>query len=670
MKIYYFLFILIVFISCKRSEENLYSNDKLDYHFNEVYNNDLSKEQKLQHIDSAQILVAKQNDEDSLKVKNLFKIANRYFQLLEYEKYKSVANRIFDIGKKNSDTAVIAKSEYYLGDYYFYTSKNDSAYYYYFEAEKKYKNLKNDFNKGNVFLHKALILLYERDFVGSEAQTIKAINIAKEINDTELLYECYANLGNSQLGLKNYNEALNYHLKGLDEIKNVTLENYVPILKAQSYNNIGHVYLSMSNYNKAKEYLAQGLAIPKLHELQPIFYSSLLDYYAYANYKLKNEAENDFLKALKIRDSINDTAGRIKSRIHLTEFYLDKKDTIDALLLNKQAYDLAKSAKYNKEVLIALDFYTKLDPKNGLKYAQEYIKLSDSLQEQERGIRNKLARIEFETDEILQEKEVLSGEKSIILLTSITILFIGTLLFIIFYLRSKQKQLVFANEQQLANERIYQLMLEQQTKLDEARKSEKKRIARELHDGIMNKLASTRLNLFVLNKKTDPETISKCLTHVTDIQNIEKEVRNIAHELSTEIFTQKNNFKSVLESLFQDQKTLFNANFNGFIDESIQWENLSTNQKMHLYRILQESLNNCNKYAEAQNISVSIALINNEIRTEIKDDGKGFNLKKSSGKGIGIQNMYDRTNEIGAELSINSKIGLGTTITLEIPYKS
>ena len=58
------------------------------------------------------------------------------------------------------------------------------------------------------------------------------------------------------------------------------------------------------------------------------------------------------------------------------------------------------------------------------------------------------------------------------------------------------------------------------------------------------------------------------------------------------------------------------------------------------------------------------------IRTEIKDDGKGFNLKKSSSKGIGIQNMYDRTNEIGAELSINSKIGLGTTITLEIPYKS
>ena len=174
----------------------MYNKDKLDYHFNEVYNNELTKEQKFQHLDSAQILVDSQNDKDSLKVKNLFKIANRYFQLLEYKKYKDVTERIYRLGKSKKDTAVIAKSEYYLGDYYFFTSMNDSAYYYYYEAEKKYKNLKNDFNKGSVFLHKANILLYERDFVGSEAQTIKALNVAKEINDVELLYDCYANLGN------------------------------------------------------------------------------------------------------------------------------------------------------------------------------------------------------------------------------------------------------------------------------------------------------------------------------------------------------------------------------------------------------------------------------------------------------------------------------------------
>ena len=90
-------------------------------------------------------------------------------------------------------------------------------------------------------------------------------------------------------------------------------------------------------------------------------------------------------------------------------------------------------------MLITLDFYTKLIPEEGLSYARDYIKLNDSLQKQERATRNKLARIEFETDEIISEKETLSNQRKIILIMSLLIISFGFLLYIILssYLHKK-----------------------------------------------------------------------------------------------------------------------------------------------------------------------------------------------------------------------------------------
>src|SRR5690606_32739848 len=290
------------------------------------------------------------------------------------------------------------------------------------------------------------------------------------------------------------------------------------------------------------------------------------------------------------------------------------------------------------------------------------IKLSDSLQTQERNTRNKLARIEFETDQIIIEKEAITNKLSNMVLISLIVFSIGSLLYVILYLRSRQKQLVFAHEQQQANEKIYQIMLEQQAKIDEARASEKKRIARELHDGVMNKLASTRLNLFVLNKRKDEATIEKCLPHINEIQNIEKEVRGIAHELTAETYT-NNNFKNVLTDFLNNQKELFDAQLVYEIDDSIPWETIDAKIKMNIYRILQEALYNANKYAEAETINVFFNLENNKLLVEISDNGKGFDSNKKK-KGIGIKNMIERAQDMKATFEIISKPRKGTKISL------
>ena len=319
-----------------------------------------------------------------------------------------------------------------------------------------------------------------------------------------------------------------------------------------------------------------------------------------------------------------------------------------------------------KEVLITLDFYTKLIPEEGLSYARDYIKLNDSLQKQERATRNKLARIEFETDEIISEKETLSNQRKIILIMSLLIISFGFLLYIILYQRSKHKELVFNQQQQESNEEIYRLMLNNQEDIDEVRSNVKRNIALELHDNILNRLASTRLNLFAISRRQDEETIKKALEHIDSIRVIEQEIRAFSHELHRESEINKSNFKNILEELLKNQKETYSAECNCdiFFDEAMN--NMSPEIKMNVYRIIQEAFNNINKYANATKIGLALDVDDGFLHLEINDNGTGFNVKKVK-NGIGLKNMKSRAEAMKGEIFIASEKGKGTNIKLKIP---
>lgn len=666
MKQIVILFSFFYLIGCKSDESKSVIQKKLDLYFEKSSDVNIDKEIRLKFIDSAKYLIQKEDNQDSLAIKNYFKVANRYFILLKYQEYKEVTNKILEISELNNDSVNSAKAEYYLGDYYLSMSKNDSAYYYYLEAEKKYETIKDRENLANTILHKAYVLQYEKDFIGSEIETIKVLNIAKELKDEILIYNCYVNLGSSLSGLGNYEKALEYHQKSLSQIREIKDENYKPLLQAQAVNNIGFVYLNLSKFKEASEIFAEGLKIKNLKEIQPVLYSSLLDNYAYSRFKInKNEGLKDFKAALDLGDEINDVYSRINIRIHLVEYYLSKKDTPIALQYNEEANRLAKESNYNKEVLQTLDFFTKLKPKEGLKYAKEYIKLSDSLQQQERLTRNKLARIEYETDEIIVEKEAISNQFRIILIGSLLVFSFGILFYIILYLRSKHKELLFSQEQQKANEEIYKLMLDKQDEIDEVKKKEKLRISQELHDSVMNKLAGTRLNLFVLTKRRDDETIQKCIEHINGIQNIEKEIRTIAHELHNEAFLTKGSYSSLLEQLLQNQKETYQTECECNIASDDAIESISALIKMNVYRIIQENLNNINKHAKATKISLSLYIKEGFLYLSIIDNGVGFKVSKSK-SGIGLKNMESRAESINGKLRISSEENKGTKVQLKV----
>ena len=669
------LFSLFIFcnkISLERKDDSN-NNITIDSLFSKSIYNKLSKEKKIVFSNKLSLLLQKREN-DSLTRFYYFRLAGRYFNLEEYEKYQKESRKVLLLSKKAQDTLSIAKSYQFLGDYYFYQFRNDSAFYYYSKSEKEYLKSKTRHSLVDIQLSKAKILYYVKDFAGCETSTIKVLKTAIAKKNYRLIYECYLTLGNTLDGLNNHEKAIEYYTKAYNLKDNLINDTQYSLIKVQPYNFIGSTFNKNKQYKKAIPYLQKALSFGDFKKTDKLLYADIITNLAYSEIMLGNKKAINLLnESLDIQNNLKNVPGIIFTKIKLAEYYLINNSIEKAAVLAKESRDLSHENNIFEDELKALNLLSRIEPQKSKFYNDRFIALSDSLQTVERATRNKFARIEFETEEIITEKNIVETKNEILAKRILWIT--GVSLFLIFgfgiayYLKrqhAKNKELQFEQAQQKANQDIYQLMLDQQTQLDEGRKLEKKRISQELHDGIMSKLTSVRLNLFVLNKKTDPETIAKCLAHVAEIQNIEKEIRAISRDLQKEFADSKDSFKLIIEDLFQNHQNTYGTEYDLSIDDKVLWDKMDSNIKMNIYRIFQESLHNISKYANATKIEANIFKNENSIKVIIADNGKGFNTSKTK-EGIGLKNMQSRVDSIGGTFEINSEINLGTSIVLEIP---
>lgn len=209
-------------------------------------------------------------------------------------------------------------------------------------------------------------------------------------------------------------------------------------------------------------------------------------------------------------------------------------------------------------------------------------------------------------------------------------------------------------------------MISQQEKVNAASAFEKNRMAQELHDGILSKMFGTRMNLDSLNDSKDEASITMRYNYIQELKSIEQEIREISHDLSSVKGKIINNFVNIVIDLLEEQQKSFTSDLVYSIEKTISWEKLDNTAKINLYRILQESLQNCNKYANAKSITVTFAQVDESIVLKIEDDGDGFDLTKKK-KGIGLKNMISRTEESKGKYEIISEQGKGTTTTVTFP---
>lgn len=202
---------------------------------------------------------------------------------------------------------------------------------------------------------------------------------------------------------------------------------------------------------------------------------------------------------------------------------------------------------------------------------------------------------------------------------------------------------------------------------------ERDRIAKELHDGLAQTLAYINVKAAAIKehiKNQDYKIVSSCLDELREaIKEAYAEIRRAIFDLKV-VDIPDSDLKTYIEKFVHEFGIHNNIKINTKLD-GINELNLPISSQVHLIRIIQESLNNIEKHADATKVWILFENHNGKNVLKIIDNGKGFNPEnytKFNGKlHFGIQTMKERALGMGGKLSVKSSAGVGTEIILEFP---
>lgn len=221
------------------------------------------------------------------------------------------------------------------------------------------------------------------------------------------------------------------------------------------------------------------------------------------------------------------------------------------------------------------------------------------------------------------------------------------------------------NEQQLTESR--QLLRELSAHSERGREEERKKIAREVHDELGQALTALRMDVALLRMTEGPHSEALLARMQSMKEAVDRTIGIVRHvtsalrpaaldvgltaalEWQAEEFTQRSGIECVLHA----------------IDEV----ELGDSQATALFRIVQESLTNVLKHAQATHVEVALEAQDNVIRLEISDNGRGFLAGGRLERGrFGLMGMRERALMLGGRVEINSAPGHGTTIQVSLPH--
>ncbi len=230
--------------------------------------------------------------------------------------------------------------------------------------------------------------------------------------------------------------------------------------------------------------------------------------------------------------------------------------------------------------------------------------------------------------------------------------------------QSKVEQLTKQNYE----ESIRQKQL-QASQIVEGQEEERKRIAKDIHDGIGQMLTALKFNIESINLENKEKTKEK-ITYLKNLaSDLIKGVRTATFNLTPPELSDHGIFPALQKMTVELSKlTGKNILFENKTDENIRFNSLA---ETNIYRVVQEAVNNAIKYADANYILVTINYTDDILSVVIDDDGKGFDdsifgkvPKHNSEGGMGLFFMKERISYINGRLFINSVPGKGTRVTI------
>jgi PAS domain S-box-containing protein len=199
-----------------------------------------------------------------------------------------------------------------------------------------------------------------------------------------------------------------------------------------------------------------------------------------------------------------------------------------------------------------------------------------------------------------------------------------------------------------------------------AQELERNNISRELHDNVNQLLMSAKL--YISTAQLTPDQSRELLDKAVEYQSMAvEEIRKLSKSLSSSFIKTvglKESIKDVVSNMQLLEKIDVQFSFEPYLEEK-----LSNEQKLMLFRVIQEQTNNIIKHAAAKKVKIAINETDGTVHLAVADDGKGFDTAEK-GKGIGLVNIFSRVDAYNGEVNIVSSPGKGCTLDLKFPLQA
>ena len=578
---------------------------------------------------------------------------------------------------KHQDDSLLASIHNRVGVAYDIKSMPDSALHFYKLALKEAQLSGNKKTEGGALNNIGLIYWNMAESEKAIDHYIQAAEIFKEIGNIKGLGNAFNNIALILFEDKQYGKALDYNRKALT----ARIEANHAYGIAASYGNIGQLYTygKTKNLDSAKYYTQ--LAIPLKLKLNDKF--GLARTYHNAAEIIADQGDLDsaivyYQYALNIQLQLENAEGYASSYYNLATAYLDKED-YDMHLAYLDSAQLV--AEERKDYSLVWKIYSQKARSLGRigrheearPYWLSYTHIKDSLVNAEKSAKVEELETQFRTaekdKEIAQKQAALAEETLKVENRTKWVIGLISGLVIVLLLGFALVQL---NRRKAQAEKDAAIIAEREHGLKaiiQATEDERKRIAKDLHDGIVQTLTGLSLRWqkqLGSIKSIDDEQKSSFKKSQVILDDAIGEIRGISHEMMPRVLNQTGLLHALDDML---DKSLGNTDIEyEFEHHNVEGERFAENLEVSLYRISQELINNIIKHSEAKAVSIQLLKTKSHLVLVVEDNGKGFTFDKEENRnGIGLMNISSRAKAMHGEVNYEPSPEQGTVATIRIP---
>ena len=192
-------------------------------------------------------------------------------------------------------------------------------------------------------------------------------------------------------------------------------------------------------------------------------------------------------------------------------------------------------------------------------------------------------------------------------------------------------------------------------------------MARELHDGMGGHMTGIGLLAQTLHShlaKTSSALASRAEDLVRSIDEAQKQLRSIVRELMP-VEATPDGLMAALQELATQAETQYNLRCQFRCARPVYLDDPAAAK--NVFRIVQEALNNAVRHAKPKHIVINLSQTGQRLEVTVSDDGSGLKEIQGARPGIGLDSMWQRAHLLGGDLSIQPRVGGGTTLTCWVP---